>query len=71
MHAKVWWQSKTFWFNVLFLVITAAVPVLNHLGWSEFEPSPEFVTIGGILVTVVNLVLRLVFTRDAVTFKRR
>ena len=62
MNSKSWYESKTFWFNLLFLLVTVAAPVLGHFGWADFQPDAIWVTIGGVLVTVVNLVLRLVFT---------
>jgi len=66
MQSKSIWQSKTFWFNVISLLITVAVPVLNYFGWADFTPDATWVTIGGVLVTVVNLVLRLVFTKQPI-----
>jgi protein-S-isoprenylcysteine O-methyltransferase Ste14 len=66
MQSKSFWESKTFWFNLLTLLVTVALPVLNHFGWAEFEPGAEWVAITGVLVTVVNLILRLWFTRQAI-----
>jgi membrane protein YdbS with pleckstrin-like domain len=67
MQAKSWWESKTLWFNIVFLIVSVAVPVLNHFGWADFKPDATWVTIGGVLVTVVNLILRLVFTSAKLT----
>ena len=67
MHSKKFWESKTFWFNLVFLIITVAGPALAFFGFGEFEPDPTWVTIAGVLVTVVNLVLRLVFTSTKLT----
>ena len=64
---KKFWESKTFWFNLITLLVTIAIPILNHFGWAEFTPSPEWTTIAGVLVTVVNLVLRLWFTSKKLT----
>ena len=53
---KPFWQSKTLWFNALYLVVIVA----SALGYSQFQPSAEVLEIGGILVAVINVVLRLV-----------
>jgi hypothetical protein len=66
MQSKSFWESKTFWFNLIFLIITVAGPVLNFFGWADFEPDAVWVTIAGVLVTVANLILRLLFTKQAI-----
>ena len=70
VKSKGFWDSKTFWFNVIALLVTVAVPVLNHFGWADFEPGSEWVTIGGILVTVANLILRLFFTETKLVARK-
>ncbi len=50
-------QSKTVWFNLL----TGAVSVITYLTASElFTNQPEVVAIGGTIVAVMNIILRLI-----------
>ena len=59
---KPWWRSKTLWFNLVALMVAVA----TAFGYGEFEPSPEVQQWALVIVTVVNLVLRLV-TRQPIT----
>jgi hypothetical protein len=59
---KPFWQSKTLWFNALFLIVSLA----GVVGFGEFQPSPEIVEVATVVAAVINLVLRLV-TKQAVT----
>lgn len=56
MVGKEFWKSKTFWFNVLSLLVLVA----GAFGFNEFEASPEVGQIALVIVTIVNLVLRFV-----------
>ncbi len=47
--------SKTFWFNVLAFVILIA----NVFGFANFIPDERTAEYGGIVVTLVNVLLRL------------
>jgi hypothetical protein len=58
--AKKWYKSKTFWFNVLTLLLVVAA----GYGFAGFEPDPEVQVIGAGLVALVNLILRVVFTQQ-------
>jgi len=48
-------KSKTVWFNILAILVMAA----GALGFGDFEPSPQVVEFGAILVSIINLYLRL------------
>lgn len=47
--------SLTVWFNILSIVVMAA----GALGFGDFTPSPQVIEIGAILVSIINLWLRL------------
>ncbi len=51
---KEWYKSKVFWFNVLALVVMLA----SAFGFGDFTPDPQWVEIGGVLITIINLILR-------------
>jgi len=53
---KSLFKSKTFYFNVLALLIAVAGP----FGFSDFEPSPVVAQIVLILVPLANVALRYV-----------
>lgn len=56
-------RSKTFWVNVL----TAVVSVGTYLTNSELlSDNPELVAIGGTIIGVANVILRLV-TKEPIT----
>jgi hypothetical protein len=55
MNGKKWYQSKTLWFNILaFFVIVASA-----FGFADFQPSDEVQIVAGIVITIINLILRL------------
>lgn len=54
MDAKLLWKSKTFWFNVLSLLVLVA----SAFGFSEFQAAPEVGQIGTVVVIVLNIILR-------------
>ena len=66
MFGKDWYKSKTLWFNVVYLVSLLASTVLGALGYGEFQPPPAVVEISGILLAVVNIVLRRWFTAQPI-----
>jgi len=51
---KAFYQSKTFWFNALTIVVAVAM----YFGFGEFRPSAETVELGAVLVAVINIALR-------------
>jgi len=59
---KKFYESKTFWFNVLFGVVSIA----SLFGFGEFTPSESAIEIVAILGAAVNLVLRLFFTSEPI-----
>ncbi len=56
MNAKNIFSSKTFWFNLLALIVLVA----NEFGFATFERDPGLETYALVIVTLVNIVLRLV-----------
>lgn len=59
MDTKVWYQSKTLWFNGLFLLVSLA----GLAGFAEFNPSPQVTEAVVAIVTLANLVLRKMTTQ--------
>jgi len=57
---KEWYKSKVFWFNVLALVVMLA----SAFGFAEFQPDARWVEVGSVIITVVNLLLRLFVTKQ-------
>jgi hypothetical protein len=58
---KKWYASKTFWFNVLALVVAVA----GQYGYTGALPA-EWEVFAPVLVILVNLVLRLFVTKEPV-----
>ena len=56
MEKKAVWKSKTFWFNLLALVVM----ITNEFGFGEFQADPNLESYALVIVTVVNIVLRLI-----------
>ena len=52
--SKSFWQSKTFWFNLLALVAAIAA----SFGYADFVADPNVDQYALVAVTVINLVLR-------------
>ncbi len=63
-QAKFILKSKTFWFNIIAL----GVLVAGSFGFNEIETDPNLETYALVIVTVVNLLLRLV-TKQPVKIK--
>ena len=51
---KAFWKSKTFWFNVLALIVAVA----GAFGFAGFKPSPDVEQAGYVIVALINLLLR-------------
>jgi len=51
---KKFYTSKTFWFSVLTILISAA----GAFGFADFQPSADTLAIAGVAVGIVNLILR-------------
>jgi hypothetical protein len=64
MDSKPFYESKVFWFNLLF-GLTALAGVF---GFADFQPSEDVVEIVAVLVAAVNIALRLI-TKQPVTLK--
>lgn len=54
MTEKPFYQSLTFWFNILFILVGLA----KALGFAQFEPSPQAQELGLIFVAAANFLLR-------------
>ena len=59
MSVKKWFESKTFWFNGLALVVAVAA----EFGYSGELPAEWGVFVPAIVI-VINLILRLFFTQS-------
>jgi len=64
MVVKSTFLSKTFWFNVLALIVLVAKP----FGFADFQADPNLESYALVVVTVVNIALRLL-TNKPVAFK--
>jgi hypothetical protein len=62
MDAKKWYASKTFWFNVVALIVM----VLGAFGYTGEVPQEWGVYVPAI-IAAVNLVLRTFFTKEPLT----
>lgn len=62
---KMWYESKTLWFNILYGVIAIA----GLGGFAEFMPGEDAVEIVGVLIAAINIVLRLVTNKAIGTAK--
>ena len=56
---KPFYESKTFWFNLLFL----AASIAAYFGFGDFKPSNDTVELAGVLVAVLNIVLRFLTSK--------
>jgi len=54
MFPKDFWRSKTFWFFLLYLVVSVA----GVFGFAGFQPTADQQEILGIIVAIVGIVLR-------------
>ena len=55
--SKKWYESKTVWFNVLGLIIAAAGELTNAF------PSGQVAKISAFVLTIGNIILRLMTTK--------
>jgi hypothetical protein len=65
MDAKSIFLSKTFWFNVLALVVTIA----TAFGFGSFQPDPKTAEYALVAVTIINLLLRFATSQPVVLRK--
>ena len=54
--------SKTVWFNLLAVIVIVA----GAFGFNEFQPSAEVGQIAVAIVAIINMVLRVWFTREPI-----
>lgn len=59
MEVKKFYESKTFWFNVLYAVISIA----GVFGFSTYQADSTTVEIVGVVVAAINIALRLITTQ--------
>ena len=64
MVGKEFWKSKTFWFNVLALVVI----VTEAFGYVDFVPSEDTAEYAAAVITVINVILRFV-TKEPLKIK--
>jgi len=64
MGTKPFWQSRTFWFAILFALINVA----GLFGYETYQPDPQTVEIVGIIVSVLAILLRFV-TRQPISLR--
>ncbi len=51
---KAFYESKTFWFNALTVVLAIAM----YFGFGNFQPDTRAIELGSVIVAVINIVLR-------------
>jgi hypothetical protein len=56
MDSKQWYLSKTFWFNLIALVVL----VVSSFGYADFIPDKNIAEYAAALVTLINIILRFV-----------
>lgn len=63
MESKSFWTSKTLWFNLISLIITVAISVLDQ----QLITDPKVISIITLVITVGNTILRIFFTTQPIT----
>ena len=59
--------SKTLWFNVIYGLLAVGVVLLDFVGYGDFVPDPEVVTlVSTVILPVINFILRKWFTSEAI-----
>ena len=61
MKPKPFYQSKTFWFNLLYLLVAFA----TLFGFDQFQPNKTWLETAVVTVAVGNLILRFL-TKDPI-----
>ena len=51
---KPFYQSKVFWFNILFVIVALA----GFFGFTDYKPSADVSELAAVLIAVINLALR-------------
>lgn len=59
MDSKNFLTSKTFWFNVLALVVV----VSQAFGFADFQADPKTAEYAAVIVTLINVALRFATTK--------
>ncbi len=57
--AKNFWKSKTFWFNLLALLLAVAA----SQGYGAFTPDAQVGEYATVIITLMNIVLRFMTTQ--------
>ena len=63
MAPKDFWKSKTFWFNVLALVVM----ISGAFGFADFQADPQTAEYAAVAITLINVLLRFA-TKQGITF---
>lgn len=64
-HCKVWYKSKTFWFNVLALICIIA----SRFGYTGELPE-DWQLWPSLIIAIINLILRFT-TKQPISIRRR
>lgn len=55
MADKLWYESKTTWFGILWVIVGIAA----LFGYNDFQPTQEQVQFGGVITTIAGFLIVL------------